>query len=1170
MNDGSEYQGDPIPLQLTRQQQDVMRALRSRENEKYPLNQWYLGALYAIHNHNNPDRISQAAHSLREIAEKLPRVVGENAINSYNNQEDRRDLAARIADDQQRYPAGWEGKLIDSELGKTIEKAVVYFKGTQQLSRKEQVQRAVMDIDPLASQLNDRILNSKSASFHKIWQRFEKFTHHGSTPDDREFTDCLEAFERIILDLFAPITAQEQQKMRSILEQSDRTDEDIELMFTLIEKKGANYTFFFDQASNPAWIPLLKEKGYFGDPPKTEQIDGEQRNAPYWWPLLYLLRVSHSAPEAVVGIVLELPEVDNPMINVQILDIARQLPGIQSTKLKERLLHAGRGKMSFLSYGYLNLLVHWISQEETCSALQLASMLVRFESDPQLEYNPVPRLQDWQYRRMFENAILPLTEKNPDAVARMLIDATEEMIELRRSEKSLSVENREDLSEAWCRKLDEIDDRYEEDSNALIQGLTVACERVFERDPGSIANLDELLRGHRWKLFKRLRQHLYSKYPNEQTKPWIQELLVQRTDYQYATHGYEFQLMVKNACECFGEDLLGIEERRRIFDSILSGPLQEDGLVQWGESITDERLEWRRRCFHERQLRPFTTVLFEEYTDYYEELHDDDNIRISDEDYFPFGHMKGGMVLPQSPRSPEYLTGLIGQELLDFINQWDDESSFESGTSGDGWLVEVNIEALADVFKTVFRDSILHEDDRLSFWLEHLDGIERTIYVETMVKAMEEDLKDAKLDRLQESLTVCEWVLAHPDEDDATVFREPGQARQAAQWRNSRRAVADLVETYLNGKPQVSASVMERLENLLDMLCTQPDWPLDNSIPVRTDRFEPFDEAINNTRSRALRSLVKFGLLLKEQSLHADTSIVMRVLEKRFAPDINCPLTVPEYAILGVYYGGLLHLDADWTTEHEKELFPQETVHNWHAAFGSLLRFVQCYRPVFETLRAQFEFAIENLPDPKNDKGMLNTLTRQLGEDLFIYFLWGLFPLKGGNSLLERFFQKTSHEPEQQGLLFRQIGFILRDANDIEEGPKERVKEFFEWRLSHGNSLEMKEFPFWLEAEILETEWRLDTFSRTLDVSHPDEIAIYGITETLNDLLSDHPEKVVACFAKLTDKIGNDVHSITNEAARTILRAGMESSEEYVRSEAKRVHDNLLRRGRSALLDLDE
>ena len=67
------------------------------------------------------------------------------------------------------------------------------------------------------------------------------------------------------------------------------------------------------------------------------------------------------------------------------------------------------------------------------------------------------------------------------------------------------------------------------------------------------------------------------------------------------------------------------------------------------------------------------------------------------------------------------------QKLLDFINEWDQEHDFQTGKMGDGWLVHVTIEALADAFGKVFREVVLPEDHRVRFWLDSKEKIARTI-----------------------------------------------------------------------------------------------------------------------------------------------------------------------------------------------------------------------------------------------------------------------------------------------------------------------------------------------------------------------------------------------------------------------------------------------------------
>ena len=82
-----------------------------------------------------------------------------------------------------------------------------------------------------------------------------------------EFQECLENLEQIILDLYAPISAQDFLEIRTILDSAHPAEADVEQLFVLMEKRGANYTFFFKNAQDPLWIPILKERGYFSVTP---------------------------------------------------------------------------------------------------------------------------------------------------------------------------------------------------------------------------------------------------------------------------------------------------------------------------------------------------------------------------------------------------------------------------------------------------------------------------------------------------------------------------------------------------------------------------------------------------------------------------------------------------------------------------------------------------------------------------------------------------------------------------------------------------------------------------------------------------------------------------------------------------------------------------------------
>ncbi len=1187
MTGGDANVGQPIPIQLTQQQQDVIRALQSRESRMYPLSQWYLGALYVLVNPHNPDRFSQAAQSFRELVEKLPEVLleGDLQIDSYDLRENRRQLTTRIARDRQRYQGGWNGRSIDEGLAETLEKASTYFEKSEQPSRREQILMSVVNIDPLADQLDTGVLDSKRDRILDASQVFQKIAHHRGIADEKEFAHWQEVLERTILDLLAPITAQDQQEIRSILTRPDRTASHEGRLLTLLERRGANYRFFFEQACDPSWIHLLREKGYFSNPPNLERVADNQWNARYWWPLNYLSRVALQDPDAVVEVILELPDVDNPRIKSQVVDTARKLSGVQSVRLKPKVLEIGEGDLPFLGNWYRELFVHWVKQDENQAAQELAEVLVGFEPDPQLDQkrewykengldgeppvSPVPRVSDWEYRQMFEQAVGPLAEREPLAMARMLASTVDKMNQLRTQAKSHDGTGEEDFSEVWCRRLNRIDDNYEEPSNVLVKCLTIACERVLEAFPDSSAELDEILRGRPWRIFNRLRQHLYARYPNDQTKEWIREFLLEGQDYSSSSHRFEFQQMVRGACEHFGGELLTEAEMTNIFDAILDGPPRERYLQRWGEEFTEERFDRRKRLFHRMQLRPFSAVLFGTYADYFQELESEGEQAISDDNYMPIGDSVGGTVLPQSPLTLDGFNVLTDRELLDYINQWDEEYWYAVGESRRGVIVEVSVEGLANAFRDFFREHIMIDDGRLGYWVNHLDEIDRTIYVRAMVTAFDEYLKQGGLDRIEESIKVCKWVLSHADDDTSDGLLNGEQAGDASHWRNARRAVGDFVETCLEEKTEIPILFEKTLAELLELLCTQFDHHLDRNVPVRLDRFDAHDEAINNTRSRALGSLIQFGFWLRKEDPEADISFATNTLEKRFSPDAEFPLSLPEYGILGENYVRLLILQPDWAAERRSDFFPQLDSNSWRAAFGSFLRMTRSYRDAFETLKSQFWFAIENMPRRSESNDTRSILIDGLGEHLFIYYLWALYPLRGEESLLERFYQKTSGRTDHWGTLFRHVGFVLRRTEKLDQSQMDKITDFFEWRLAQRNAEELKEFWMWLESECLDAEWRLIAFSRTLELSRPDKTHVYGEVERLDALLSEHPSRVMECFAKLTDRIDDDTYSIPTDPTKRILKVGLESTQDDVRQNAELAQDSLLRRGRSDLLDID-
>ena len=952
-------------------------------------------------------------------------------------------------------------------------------------------------------------------------------------------------------------------------------------------KKVTARKYFFSRLENPLWLKPLAERGCFKYPPKSQRFDDGTIEFPYWPEIQYLKNVCREVPDEVINLVVNLPKVDNPTVYDGILDIALQIPGKQSAKLKDKILEYTGMEHQFNTYRYANLLERWIEENQTSAALELSKILIAFAPDPQSEEKrkqrdnandlhelsgtslyPVPKFGHWEYLNIMSKGIRPLADKEPYRVACLLIDTTANMIHLRTHQEYL--DTGVDLSETWCPRLIGQENDNEDREKTLVNTLTFACKKVFEKSPNTVADLDKVLRKQQWNLFKRLRHHLYALHLNKQTKQWIREQILTHEGYGSWEHRYEFQQMIRRACEHFKETLLTEVERTDIFDSILDGPSKENHrhwVEGWlGEKFTEERFQERQQRFHSMQLRPFESVLFGKYEARFKKLQDKINKPISDDDYPPFkNEVNAGWVSERNTLKPEDLSNLTDEELLTFINDWEKSDEYIEVNS----FVEINIETLANAFQTVFRESIMSNANRLKFWMDNRESIERPIYVRVMIYAMQANVKEKNFDQLNEWFKFCEWVLSHSDQPHNQDYKQGDESRENKNWTNARRAVGDFIGVCLAKDIDVPITVREQLTKILKTLCTQYDWNLDENNPNRLNRNDPFTEGINNTRSRALEDLVKFGFWVRRHEPECRIPEVTTLLEKRFSSEADYPLTLPEYAILGKNYLSICSFNNKWASEHKSGFFPQSKHPEWIAAFSSFILCNGAVKPVFEILKDDFNFALQHLSDFKKHDLISHHPIEVLGERLFNYYLWEMFPLEGQKSLLEQFYQHTEKKREHWAILFKDIGHRLSSTGKhLDPNMKDRVKKFFNWRLKQEEQTELRYFTFWLQAECLDAKWRLKAYSKVIDVCKG-EIEDWEIyLKELCQMLPKHTAEVVECFVKLTDGIRDNNIYIQTEEANTILKTGLNSRYPVVSENAKRALNNLLRADKLEFMDL--
>ena len=167
------------------------------------------------------------------------------------------------------------------------------------------------------------------------------------------------------------------------------TDETVQRVLSSFEKE-TDRQYFFSSLKNPRWIQPLAERGCFKSPPDAEYLPDGYVQLPFWPQLQYLKNIcKKDAPkeiiQEIIQIVLQLSAVENPRVYENILDIALELDGEQSARLKPKMLEYARLEHQFLPFQYPKLLAHWTAEDQTEAALELANILVQFAPDPQAE-----------------------------------------------------------------------------------------------------------------------------------------------------------------------------------------------------------------------------------------------------------------------------------------------------------------------------------------------------------------------------------------------------------------------------------------------------------------------------------------------------------------------------------------------------------------------------------------------------------------------------------------------------------------------------------------------------------------------------------------------------------------------------------------------------------------
>ena len=1130
---------------------------------------------------------------MREILEHLPRTTGVEVkeIQKHVYESARKKVEdAILACKKVFYPAGWTG-LIVQPLIDVFTYLDEYLELTRRPTRQATTAEGILKSNPILEFTSDERREFLSTELTRCGKVFQRFTHHNPKAGNEErFRVVLTTFERLLMEVFNPSAVEVQMATRKLVKQDPLSFEKTRLdkILALLARRPADYEFFFKNLKSAAWVAPLQERGFFGDPLPMKRVGDGYVQFPTWLPLLYLIGVAKEVPEQAVAICCNIPATDNTRVYADILQVALAVENpTLSTKLAPKILEGTKIKFHPFNDGYGKLLAHWASHAgSTGAALDLAANLLPFqpdlreaekiarrETEPEAWdtlLEPFPKFESWSYQRILDDGVRPLSKLVPLETAGLLIRMLGGYIALKFHGPDGIWERKQgdDHSAVWSTRVGGFEGEQREPNTALAHALTAACEEVCRRgDAGQVAALDVALREARWRIFTRIRHHLYAQFP-ALFRDQIRQDIISFSDYAEDDYGREMAKMIQCATRHYGENLLIPGEYDNIISTIFKGPDYEAFKAFMAEEFTETKFKRRRNHFHRQQLWPFEAILTGDGLVRFQEA----SAALSDapslDNYSPVDFGGGRDIISESPISQDDLAAMSDPDLIGYLNDW----NLPQGDR-DRWWVTFDQYGLVGAFIGCIEKA----PARFAAWTEEWNRLSRPIFIRGVIDLGTRKVEAKDFSQLDLWLRVCQAALNKPVLLDVDPRELTEESAEKPQWERARSAVEAFVKACLKENSGYPLNQIPVLAGILKQLCLGLDTTLDRPDSIYRDNNDPISTAINTTRGRALELAESLFFWLRKANAPEHTAkaqeLFVAIMDKRFAGEPQ--LTDPEKALLAVNFINLLVIDKAWAENKVGVLFDRNSLQSWLLAFGNFLRYTHANFGLFELLKGEYSFALDHLDELREDDGDRNhtreSSVNALGLHLFFFYMWGRYTLTGSDSLLRAYLERAT--PKELETLVRHAGATFEKATGIREDQKLRAQQFLDDRISAAEKAQGATQPTefdglygWLKTEHLSADWRLRSFLRllTLNIS-VDAASLY--VECLESMLPGNLALVIECFAKLTSKAKNPNFYIDPKEGKAILLAGSKSHDAMILALTREARENLVDAGRSEYLD---
>lgn len=184
---------------------------------------WYLSAIMVLRQDSNPDRLALAAHSMREVIEKLPDEM-ELPVSKNSSLSSQR--VKSLHEKWQRVKLQPEGITFDNRrLPGFLNDLDEFFAGIEISGTKWRDDgRMIQDkLDPLGATMPSVLREERASNWVELRRYCLNVCHHNFVPDAAEFSLNMDRVETFLLDLARPRSVDNQAEILALIEEAENS-----------------------------------------------------------------------------------------------------------------------------------------------------------------------------------------------------------------------------------------------------------------------------------------------------------------------------------------------------------------------------------------------------------------------------------------------------------------------------------------------------------------------------------------------------------------------------------------------------------------------------------------------------------------------------------------------------------------------------------------------------------------------------------------------------------------------------------------------------------------------------------------------------------------------------------------------------------------------------------